>query len=161
VVVQRVEVANFADPSGTLVTAGSQAWAAAERRELRKLARTLTGGGARLVFVQIPPSPLPRECFREDAYGDPACAVPASQDPLAVRFNALLAEVVAEAGSGVFLVSVSEDLCPGGTCAPVIDGTVLRYDGSHFSAAGARWLVPRLFEKMTGAGAIPFPPRPD
>lgn len=66
-----------------------------------------------------------------------------------------LRSVVAELPGRAFLVSLNEHICPGGLCPPKVDGVLLRYDGHHYTRAGARWAVPLLHAEMLGAGALP------
>lgn len=65
------------------------------------------------------------------------------------------ASPVFELPGRAFLVSLNEHICPGGLCPPKVDGVLLRYDGHHFTRAGARWAVPLLHAEMHGAGALP------
>lgn len=150
-----VENADFVDAFGRVVSSGFREWLKAERRELEAFAATLTSTGARLVFMALPPLVATTECLREDAADDPGCVLPASNDARSAQVNTVLGSVVAELPGRAFLVSLNEHICPGGLCPPKVDGVLLRYDGHHFTRAGARWAVPLLHAEMLGAGALP------
>ena len=49
----------------------------------------------------------------------------------------------------VTLLSVDDELCPGGRDCPLLerDGVPVRPDGIHFSPEGAAWLLPLLFDR--------------
>ena len=57
--------------------------------------------------------------------------------------------------AGVYLVEVDSLLCPSGyPCPAEISGLQVRLPGSdqtHFTAAGAAWFAPRLFERALAA----------
>jgi lysophospholipase L1-like esterase len=46
-------------------------------------------------------------------------------------------------------VHIDDVLCPGGRDCPLLEqeGTAARPDGIHFSAQGAEWFVPLLFDR--------------
>ena len=56
---------------------------------------------------------------------------------------------------GVYLINVDSILCPGGyPCPTTIGGIQVRlkgYDQTHFTAAGANWFAPQLFDEMLAA----------
>jgi hypothetical protein len=53
---------------------------------------------------------------------------------------------------GVYLISVDSILCPkGNPCPATLDGIQVRlkgYDQTHFTAAGANWFAPQLFDEV-------------
>jgi peptidoglycan/LPS O-acetylase OafA/YrhL len=156
VIVESVEMADFSDRNGTVVEGGSPAWVQAETRELLSVVRGFASAGIHVVLVEAAPVVTPEGCLRRDGADDPACVVPAGGDERAGAFNDILAEVDARSRGEVSIVSMTQHLCPAGLCSPVIDGVFARYDGHHFSKAGARWLVPLLIEDMRRAG-VPIP----
>ena len=71
-------------------------------------------------------------------------------DPARVdRFNALLRAVAARHPERVAILDLNERTSRNGQYTPVIDGTALRTDGVHFSAAGAAYLRLWLFGALT------------
>lgn len=155
IVLDMVENADFIDHSGRVVESGSREWVKAELRELEAFAAEMIASGARVVFMELPPLVATTECLREDAPDDPACVFPASNDERSAQVNEIVESVVAELPGRAFLVSLNDHICPGGLCPPKVDSVLLRYDGHHFTRAGARWAVPLLHTEMLEAGALP------
>ena len=63
------------------------------------------------------------------------------------RHNSLLREVVAARPGQAELVSVTDVICPGGGCPAVVDGTLLRKDGTHYTIGFSSRLVPVLLSR--------------
>jgi lysophospholipase L1-like esterase len=49
---------------------------------------------------------------------------------------------------------VTDTICPKGVCTPLIDGILVRYDGTHFSAQGAEWVAPAIYRQLVKVQAI-------
>ncbi|HVF04936.1 MAG TPA: SGNH hydrolase domain-containing protein, partial [Frankiaceae bacterium] len=109
--------------------------------QLDRAVDVLGAGGAKVAFLT---APYYLRGERPDGGRFP------EDDPARVdRFNALLREVAAR--RGVAVVELGAALAPEGTFTRHINGTLIRYDGVHVSAAGARLLRPWLFRQL---GAI-------
>ena len=153
IVIESVELADFVRPDGRLVRSGSPQWESAETRALVSVVGGFTGAGSAVVLVEAAPAVFPEGCLRHDRVDDPGCIVPATEDTRAAAFNRILSNVATSSPGRVSVVSMNPHLCPSGRCAPVVDdGIFARYDGHHFSKAGARWLVPLLLGDMRAAG---------
>jgi hypothetical protein len=143
--VSRWELIDHVGPDGGPVASLSPRWRADVEAGLRGFARDVTGSGARLAMLAVLPiSPSDPACLRD--HDRPECV--AEPDAPTDATNAVYREVHA-AVPGTTLVSVQDEVCPGGRCRPVVgDGLLLRYDGLHFTPAGARWLVRRVEERL-------------
>jgi peptidoglycan/LPS O-acetylase OafA/YrhL len=155
VLLDSVELSDFVSASGEIVSRDDPAHLATERRAMQSVADTFVARGTRLVFVEVPPVVTPPRCLREDTLDLAECAFPASGDPGVPAFNAMLGRVAAHHPGRAFVVSLTDELCPGGVCPPAPEGIFARYDGHHFTSVGARWIVPVLNTKMLDAGALP------
>ncbi len=136
----RWELAAHLTPDGKVVAPLSDRWATDVHDGLRAFAETVVRSGAQLALVAVLPL----------APADPACltrpdtrACGAAPDPLTVAVDRIYARVRDEV-PGVTLVTLQDALCPGGRCHPLVDGLLVRFDGLHFSADGARWFTRRL-----------------
>ena len=154
VVVQQVERADFVDDTSATVEGGSKAWAEAERLALPRVIRPFTAAGSPVVLVEAQPVLTPERCLRVSALSDPDCSLPITADRKLGPLNDILTDV-ARTMADVTLVSVNRHLCPGGICPPAIGSMIPRYDGSHYTSAGARWVVPLLLREIRTAGAWP------
>ena len=76
-------------------------------------------------------------------------------DPRRVdRYNALLHQAAAEAGSGVVVEDLNAHLDPGGHYAQYINDVNVRYaDGIHVDAAGAKFVAPWLLSEVARLAA--------
>ncbi|HEV3266759.1 MAG TPA: acyltransferase family protein [Acidimicrobiales bacterium] len=76
-------------------------------------------------------------------------------DPQRVdRYNALLRQAAAEAGSGVTVEDLNAHLDPGGHYVQYINGVNVRYaDGIHVDAAGAKFVAPWLLTDVARIAA--------
>jgi len=52
-------------------------------------------------------------------------------------------------------IDLSDVVCPMDTCPPTLDGILMRGDGIHFTAPGARWLEPFIELKLEQVGVAP------
>ncbi|HEX8498133.1 MAG TPA: SGNH hydrolase domain-containing protein, partial [Actinomycetales bacterium] len=66
-------------------------------------------------------------------------------------YDAMLREVAARRPGHAVAVDVTDLLCPGGSCAAVQDGQVVRSDGVHVTAATSRRLAPLLLARVDAA----------
>jgi lysophospholipase L1-like esterase len=49
---------------------------------------------------------------------------------------------------GVAVLSMQDVVCPGDQCRSVVQGKLVRFDGQHFTADGARWFAQRLQPRL-------------
>ncbi len=92
------------------------------------------------------------DCVAES--GVEACSV-TLEEAQADQRDVMDAETRVERSLGdVPVLNVSSDLCPGGTCPPMIDGVFVYADNDHLNAEFARTLVPQVrafFQELVGA----------
>jgi peptidoglycan/LPS O-acetylase OafA/YrhL len=130
-------------------------------RAYRELVIDIASAGGRAVFVEMPyhggtlGAQLASPARPASRAGPPAITLRSDTD----EFNRMLREVAAERPDIASTVSVSDVLCPDGTCPAVIDGSVVRMDGRHYSIDFSRKLVPTLLaragitsEEIAGSG---------
>ena len=138
-----METTDIVLADGRRVLHGSDEALALSGHALEDAARQLTGTGAQLAMLSLPPS-LPEACQRASNFNAPTCTFSLAGFPSSTaRYDALY-ERLAATLPGVAALSITSGVCPNGVCMPVVDGTLLRWDGLHFSADGARVLVPTL-----------------
>jgi peptidoglycan/LPS O-acetylase OafA/YrhL len=119
----------------------------------RALLRRLTADGARVLLIPTPPPGEPVDCALHRAAAS-ICENPAFSvlDPV----TAELTSTIRAAAAGlrrVTVVPIADVVCPeGGRCPAVIDGTVVRYDGVHYSAGFSRKLVPVIVQRAQQLG---------
>jgi peptidoglycan/LPS O-acetylase OafA/YrhL len=111
-------------------------------RRMTEVLDSLTGNGARAVLLT---APLPN---RDPSKPDQAAS---QTDPDRFRhLNGLLRDV-ARGRADTTIVDMAGEMCAEGECGK---SDYLRYDGLHFSAAGAlqvaRWITPQLTELVRG-----------
>ncbi|MEE6289014.1 acyltransferase family protein [Georgenia sp. MJ173] len=85
-----------------------------------------------------------------------ACTAP--RDEAMARSGAGLLELAAEQAPGAVLVDLTDFVCPGDTCVPVIGGVLTYSDGHHLTATYSRTLAPRLepvLADVLGEGGSP------
>ncbi len=132
---------------GASAAPGTPADSAALKAAFGRLADEIAGFGGRAVFVALPP--VGDSIGAQYARGRPAGAHrDTADDTFSVgRYNALLQDVVASRPGTARLVSITDVVCPGGPCPAVIDGTLVRGDGTHYTTAFAEKLVPILLAR--------------
>ena len=62
-------------------------------------------------------------------------------------FNAVLRQATSSRRGDASLVSLTDVVCPGGTCPAVIGDTIVRNDGTHYSIDFAQKLAPILLQR--------------
>ncbi|MFL5828645.1 MAG: acyltransferase family protein, partial [Solirubrobacteraceae bacterium] len=147
-------------PLSTMVTAAGKPLAPTDPRRdalieaaLRSLLRQLTAGGAHVLFVPTPPAGEPVACALHKL-ATTTCNRSAfsERDPVTAELTRTVGAAVAGL-RGVTLVGIADLICPrGGQCVAIIDGTVVRYDGIHFSGPFSRKLVPIILERAQRHG---------
>ncbi|MEI3866055.1 acyltransferase family protein [Microbacterium sp. CCNWLW134] len=123
-----------------------------EERVLRGLRETvdrLGGSGTEVVLFRDNPR------FATDPF---TCVIengPQSLDCRVDRTDALARTNPAAGAAGdAHLVDLSDFLCPGDTCLPVIGNIAVYIDDNHLSGSYARTLAPMLEEELVSAGVI-------
>jgi len=132
---------------GASAAPGTPANTAALKAAFGQLADEIAQFGGRAVFVALPP--VGDSIGAQYAQGRPAGAHRnTADDTFSVgRYNALLQDVVASRPKTAQLISITDVVCPAGPCPAVIDGTLVRGDGTHYTTAFAEKLVPILLAR--------------
>ncbi|WP_460447421.1 SGNH hydrolase domain-containing protein, partial [Angustibacter aerolatus] len=138
------------DVDGTRLAPGTAPHDAALAAGYAALVERAAAVGARTVFVEVPPPG--RSIGPYVAAGRPAGRETGAFDGAYVDgFDVLLRRVAADHPRDAVTVSVTDVLCPGGDCAGVQDGAVVRADGVHLTAARSRQLAPVLLQRVASA----------
>jgi lysophospholipase L1-like esterase len=152
VAVDRWEIIDFVGANGVTRATRTPAHVAETEGALADVSRAITSSGARLAFIELPPI-LPGECFKKDKRQGLQCQVPAASDAVQIPYNEAFRHLAVQVPH-VSTISVTDVVCPDGLCSPEVDGIQIRYDGLHFSPAGAGWLAPSLYQRLTDSGVI-------
>jgi peptidoglycan/LPS O-acetylase OafA/YrhL len=152
VALDRWEIIDFRAPDGHTVKEGTAEHVTLEGAALANLARQLTASGSKLSFIRLPPL-LNAKCSRPENYPATWCHVVAAHESTQAPYNAIFDELAATL-PGVSTISLTEAMCPGGICVPVVNGLLLRFDGNHFTAPAARWLAPVIYRQLVSTGAV-------
>jgi hypothetical protein len=67
------------------------------------------------------------------------------------EFNRVLHEVAAARPEASAVISVTDLVCPAGSCPAMVDGQVIRYDGLHLTSAWSRRIGPELVDRALAA----------
>ena len=136
---------------------GSTAHSAALESAYVALVDDAAGSGGRVVFIELAPPGLSIGPFV--AAGRPAGR---ARQPFTSRyvtgFNTVLHEVARRRPGLATTVSITDLLCPRGSCAALQDGRVVRPDGVHVSAEYSKQLAPVLLARLDSALADLPPP---
>ncbi len=110
-------------------------------QEIQQSASILTGGGAKLVLVTIPPRGIPSATVPTD---NPA------EDAQYLHLDDLLETFAQQHTTSVTVVDLAKIVCPSGPpCPQSVDGVDLRpNDGGHYAGAGPAWVAPRLLNAV-------------
>jgi lysophospholipase L1-like esterase len=140
----RWEIVAHVDADGRTVQPQTAQWTQEVHAGLLSFAQTVTGSGARLAALAVLPLAQDRSyCARKP--GTPSCTqVP---DPLTAAVNQLYDQVGGEV-AGMSVVQMQDVICPDDRCREAVDGLLVRFDGEHFTADGARWFVDRLAQRL-------------
>jgi peptidoglycan/LPS O-acetylase OafA/YrhL len=122
-------------------------------RSIRAILARLTLDGARVLLVAPEPNAQPLECATKSPAPD-YCTDPhwSTSDPLTVLMARTVRHELAFFKGKVAYVSLNDILCPLGLCPAVVDGTLGRFDGVHFTATFSRIIVPILIARAERAG---------
>jgi peptidoglycan/LPS O-acetylase OafA/YrhL len=141
----RWELIAHLDANGHTVAPQSAQWAQDVHDGLRTFAQAVVRSGSALAMLAVVPlAPAGASCpDNPDAAG---CT--AAPDPLTAATNRIYEQVRAEVGGGVTVVPTHDLVCPGDQCRMVIQGQLVRFDGQHFTEAGARRFVEQLAPRL-------------
>jgi peptidoglycan/LPS O-acetylase OafA/YrhL len=65
--------------------------------------------------------------------------------------NAMLRATAAARPKTASTISITDVLCPGGHCGPVLNGMLVRNDGVHYTIPFSRYLVPIIMQRIAAA----------
>ena len=85
-----------------------------------------------IVLIDTNQDGLPIGCARQTLRGK--CAQSQPNVEAIDRFNSVLHTVAQRFPGRVSVISLADLVCPGGTCLPIRDGMLIRYDGQHYTA---------------------------
>ena len=134
---------------GQTLPPGTAEHDAALRTGYLDLVDRVAAHGGRVVFLELPPPG--NQLGREVATGRPAGH---SRPPVLGNgryvdgYNAVLRSVAAIRPASARTVSVTDLVCPGGACTALKNGTLIRYDGVHYTPGFSRYLTPILLQRM-------------
>jgi peptidoglycan/LPS O-acetylase OafA/YrhL len=133
---------------GQHLAAGSAEHAAALGAAYRDLVDEITGYGGRAVFVELAP---PGDSIGATvARGRPAetARMPALGGGQFVdSYNAVLRSVVASRPDDARLISLTDVICPAGSCPASVNDQLIRVDGVHFAKPFGMRLAPILLDR--------------
>ena len=107
-----------------------------------------------IVLIDTNQDGLPIGCVRQTLRGE--CAQLQPNVEAIDRFNGVLHTVAQRFPGRVSVISLADLVCPGGTCLPIRDGMLIRYDGQHYTATFSRWLGPQLMDRIDQAAGVGF-----
>ena len=137
---------------GTRLEPGTQAHDAAVVSAYVRLVDEIGEFGGRAVFVELPP--VGDTIGAQLAAGRPAGKHrPESNDrKISNRYNTVLRRVAAQRPGHADVVSVTDLICPANRCPAVVNGVLVRADGTHYTTEFSRRLVPVLLRRSGVAG---------
>jgi peptidoglycan/LPS O-acetylase OafA/YrhL len=133
---------------GKMLQPGSPEHYAALRSGYLDLVDRVARYRGRVVFLELPPPGI--QLGRVIANGRPAGR---ARSPVLGNisdingFNAVLRSVAVARPASARAVSVTDLVCPGGSCRPVHDGMLIRADGLHYTTSFSRYLTPQLLRR--------------
>jgi peptidoglycan/LPS O-acetylase OafA/YrhL len=114
----------------------------------------LKATGAPIVYFRDTPYPgkdIP-DCVSGMAIGSDACDFPRG---VSLPPDVMADLIGADKRPGVYLVDLTNALCPHATCPAVIDGILTYVDQSHITATASRILAPRVQQQLQKDGLLP------
>lgn len=117
---------------------------------LRQTIDQLTSNGAKVAFIDVLPPGDSVECL-DAGNGLAGCDRLITEASGEAPYNDIFGSI-ASGRDDVVAISLTDIVCPNGSCPLVIDGMVMRYDGGHFTATASRYLAPMLYERLRTAG---------
>ncbi|MFI7588197.1 acyltransferase family protein [Spongisporangium articulatum] len=132
--------------NGRTLMPGTAEHDAALRAGYTEIVDEVAAHGGRVVFLELPP---PGDGIgAQVAAGRPAAtAQPKVPGRYVDDYNAVLRSVAEARPDAASTVSVTDVICPGGSCAAIRDGLLIRGDGVHYSVGFSKQLVPVLMRR--------------
>jgi hypothetical protein len=130
---------------GQLVERGTERHRDETRAALERSVDLLTSQGSRLVFLAVLPGGPGASCLKTSPPDGGTCIRPVPHPHPFAEVNRIFADLAAERDEVVGVVDLIDVVCPGGNeCPLMVDDTVVRYDGGHFTGTWSRGLAPVL-----------------
>ena len=139
------------DPPRTLQPGTPEHADALSASYLEMVDRVASWGG-RVVFIELPPpgQSVAYAVAQGRLSGSKPGVAPGGR--MVARYNGILHAISASRPGYARTVTVTDLVCPDGSCSALGDDMVIRVDGVHYSTAFSIWLVPRLLKR---AGVVP------
>ena len=156
VMVDYMDMTDIADDAGNRLPISSDKRVALEEQALTNVARLVTDSGSKMAFLKLPPhlNPIGPTCQKPSNFNTAGCTFKIPGDGWWLSYDAMY-ERMATMLPGVSTLSITSAVCPDNVCAPVVAGLILRWDGLHFTADGARAIAPTLGSQILAIGALP------
>ncbi|MEM9748143.1 MAG: acyltransferase family protein, partial [Actinomycetota bacterium] len=129
---------------GDLIERGTEQHIEQTRAELENSLDALTNDGAELVFIEVLPRGPSLDCLETSPADAGNCVRVVDDSGPEVPINELFGEFTRGRTDVLGTVSFLDRLCPDSACPLVLDGMVVRYDGTHFTGTQSRALAPEL-----------------
>ena len=146
VAMDRWEIMDFVGADGQVQPRGTPEHVRLTEQALVEVSRELTSSGARLAFIELPPTVKP-DCGKTLPLSSPDCRVRVSDDVAQAPYNAIFGRLHA-AVPGTSLLSITRVVCPDEVCTPQIGDLQIRFDGLHFTPAASATLAAALWQEM-------------
>lgn len=137
-------------PDGTVLRSGDPRRDEAIVAELSATLGRLSERGAGTAVLEMPPLGPPVECADAPIADCDYSAIAGET----AHLNELLAEATEQTEGAVF-VPLADIVCPQVPCQVARDGTLIRYDGIHFTGTFSRQIAPEIIERIEQAGVLP------
>jgi peptidoglycan/LPS O-acetylase OafA/YrhL/lysophospholipase L1-like esterase len=141
VVVDANDIADI-DQDGRRIKTSTPEHLRVTEQALTAVASEFAATGAGVGILKLPP-PISKDCMQADRQLARSCRKPLTGYTMRTRY-AELYDGVAASLDGVESMSITDVVCPGGFCAPLVNGQVVRWDGTHFTGPGALLVAPSL-----------------
>jgi peptidoglycan/LPS O-acetylase OafA/YrhL len=138
--------------NGVLLEKGTPEHLTATETALRETIAQLTSKGARIAFIDVLPPGNSVDCLKNGTPESAACVRPVTEASGESPYNRLFAALARELQPDVSEFGLTDVLCPDAECPLLIDGIVMRYDGSHFTSTASRHLAPIIDERLMSVG---------
>jgi peptidoglycan/LPS O-acetylase OafA/YrhL len=137
---------------GTVVESGTPRHLEETRAALEEAVATLTSQGAAMVFIDILPPGPSVACLEKSPPDQGSCVRPVRHPTREDPYNDLFASLADQFAAVLGSVDLEDVVCPDDACPLMIDGTVVRYDGGHFTGTQSEALAPVIDERLRAIG---------
>ena len=144
------EVTSATGPDGSTYVRGTPEMLQLEERALTDLAKTITGGGSQLVLMNLSPVSTP-DCTQVSKITTDQCRPAVNNID---RSYYAVYDHVAHAVTGVSQFSITDRVCPGDVCSPIVNGLILRSDGVHFTRSANLWLAATISARVASVSGL-------